>query len=186
MTYLGAKPKGRNTEQHDWFFSIGDSINDIIPEIKIFWPEAAKTKKFHIDSYRQVTYEKGYIIYLEPRIEEDKNLAHEWRPFFINLGGYKKDVAGEFHYPDLYIAENKQSAIEMAKQTAFFQHTGYEGAPSHIDDKYGIGVDDLYDIEDMLPKEVRKNYRIRIIKATGKCLKDEIYSGFQLLSKFEK
>ena len=68
MTYLGAKPKGRNTEQHDWFFSIGDSINDIIPEIKIFWPEAAKTKKFHIDSYRQVTYEKGYIIYLEPSL----------------------------------------------------------------------------------------------------------------------
>ncbi len=48
MCYLGCKPAGRITEQHDWFFSIGDSIKDIVPDIREFWPEAAKLKKFQL------------------------------------------------------------------------------------------------------------------------------------------
>lgn len=186
MCQLGCKPKGRNTEQHDFFFSIGDSITDILSDIREFWPEAAITKNFHIDSYRQVTLEGGYVLWVKDREESDKAFEHEWRAFFINLGGYKKDEFGEFHYTGLFIAANKADAIKMAKETAFFEHTGYEGARSHIDDEYGIDVDDVYEIQDLLPETLRKKYTIMIMKAVQDHPKDEIYSGFQKLTKFEE
>lgn len=184
MCCLGCKPTGRNLEQHDTFFSIGESIVDIVPDIKQFWPEASMTEKFHIDSYRQVTYHDGYIISVKPREEADENFEHEWRPFFINLGGYKQGEFGEFHYADIFIAETKGKAVELAKQTAFFKHTGYKGAESHIDDKWGIDVDDIYDIGEILPAAIRKNYSVWVMKATDHCIPDEIHSGFNLLSKF--
>jgi hypothetical protein len=43
-------------------------------------------------------------------------------------------------------AEDKSEAINLSKQTAFFRHTGFKGATSHIDDKFGIDVDDIYEI----------------------------------------
>jgi hypothetical protein len=186
MCYLGGKPKGRLIEQHDFFFSIGDSIHDLIPEIRTAWPEAEQASKFHIDSYRQVTTEKDYIIYVEPRKGDDFKSEHEFHLFFINLGGYTEGEFGEKHYSDLCIARNKSEAIELAKKTSFFKHTGYEGAPAHVDDKWGIDVDDLYEIHDLLSKELKKDYRICILPAPGKMLKDEIHSGFQLLTKMEK
>lgn len=36
MILLGAKPKGRNIEQHDIFFGIGISIKALLPEILDF------------------------------------------------------------------------------------------------------------------------------------------------------
>ncbi len=186
MCYLGCKPQGRVTEQHDFFFSIGDTIQDIIPHIESFWPEAAATRKFHIDSYRQVVAEKGYIVSVQPREISDKTFQHEWRLFFVNLGGYKKGEFGEYHYPDLYIARDKAEAIDRAKETVFFKHCGYEGAPSHVDDKYGIDVDDFYDIEELLPAQVRNDYGIWITKAEEAVAEDEIHSGFQLLKKLKE
>jgi hypothetical protein len=40
MLLLGCKPLGRNTEQHDIFFGIADSLPELKPEILNFWPEA--------------------------------------------------------------------------------------------------------------------------------------------------
>ena len=54
-------------------------------------------------------------------------------------------------------AANKSKAIDRAKKTAFFRHTGFKGATSHIDDKYGVAVDDLYEITDILPASIKKN-----------------------------
>lgn len=48
MLMLGCKPKGRFTEQHDIFFGIGNSLKDLIPQMKIFWPEAKG--QIHIDA----------------------------------------------------------------------------------------------------------------------------------------
>ena len=46
MLLLGCKPPGRHVEQHDVFFGIAGSLDELIPEIKAFWPE---TDKIHID-----------------------------------------------------------------------------------------------------------------------------------------
>ena len=57
---LGAKPEGRHIEQHDIFFVIAESINDVKPNIQAFWPEAKD--KIHIDAWREVTLVEDYQI----------------------------------------------------------------------------------------------------------------------------
>lgn len=86
--------------------------------------------------------------------------------FFINLGGYKKNEFEEFHYKMVVASEEKSSAINLAKQTAFFKHTHFDGANSHIDDKYGIDVDDLYQIEDILDPTSKSMFQIVLSKPT--------------------
>lgn len=50
--------------------------------------------------------------------------------------------------------------MQIAKETAFYLHTGFEGAISHIDDKYGLDVDDLYEIYDILPVADKEKYSV--------------------------
>ncbi|MGH2565793.1 MAG: DUF1543 domain-containing protein, partial [Ginsengibacter sp.] len=102
--------------------------------------------------------------------------------FFINLGGYKQNEFEEYHYKMLAIGNDKGTAIQKAKGTAFYKHTGFSNAPSHVDDKYGIDVDDIYNIEDILSKDTKENYSINISEATNSYT-DEIHLGYFQLHK---
>ncbi|HWI89655.1 MAG TPA: DUF1543 domain-containing protein [Flavisolibacter sp.] len=126
MILLGCKPVGRNTEQHDLFFGIGGSLKDIKNDILDFWKEA--NGKIHIDGWREVNFVDGYQIKIIDKKETDSG-GNE-KLFFINLGGYKPNEFEEFHYKVLTIATDKGFAIQKAKQTAFYKHTGFEGAVS--------------------------------------------------------
>ena len=57
---LGCTPKGRYTEQHDIFFGIGNSLKELIPTMKDFWPEAKG--RIHIDAWQKVTSVDGFQI----------------------------------------------------------------------------------------------------------------------------
>jgi hypothetical protein len=181
MLLLGCKPLGRLIEQHDIYFTIGKSLKDIIPEITDSWPGSGD---IHLDAWREVTETDGYSISIEPRKAGEKKNDSLLKLFFINLGGYKPGEFEEYHYKMIAVAESKSAAIIQSKQTASYRHTGFKGAESHVDDKYGIDVDDLYEIEDILPGYVRKEYRIMISKtASGK--KDEWHLGYTALSKIK-
>src|SRR5688572_7875108 len=133
MILLGCKPAGRHTEQHDVFFGIGNSIKDLIPGVMNFWPQV----KLHFDGWREVTHVNGFNV----TVIEGQKIKSSAKLFFINLGGYKQNEFEEFHYKMLIAANTKGEAIMQAKKTAFFRHTGFKGANSHIDDKYGVDVD---------------------------------------------
>lgn len=164
MLLLGATPPGRNTEQHDIFFSIANSLKELIPDIIDAWPEAKN--KIHIDAWREVNSVDGYEVNVIDRTSANSTLvAQSPKLFFINLGGYKENEFDEFHYKMLIAAENKSVAIARAKQSAFYKHTGFKGANSHIDDKYGVDVDDVYQIEDILPKHLKEKYALQISSA---------------------
>ena len=62
--------------------------------------------------------------------------------FFINLGGYAKGVFEEAHHKILMATATKAEAIARAKQTDFYRTMGFKGATSHIDDKWGVDVDE--------------------------------------------
>ncbi len=180
---IGSTPKGRNTEQHDVFFGIASSIKDLVPQLKNFWPEAAET--MHVDAFKMVTNCDGYKILIKSK--EEKSIQHE-KLFFINLGGYKPQEFDEYHYRMLIVATNKGEAIKKAKETVFYKHTGFKGAPSHIDDKYGIDVDDIYAIEDVLPQETKNKFSIHIKKIISNNLieEDKLNLGYYILSKLER
>ena len=184
MLLLGCKPKNRNIEQHDIFFSIGNTIKDLIPEMMEFWPEAGT--KIHVDAWREVTYVNGYSIIIIPREEaltQSKEQQHKL--FFINLGGYKPNEFDELHYKVLTVANEKGAAIKSAMQTSFYKHTGFEGATSHIDDKYGVDVDDSYEISELLLPTIKQRYSIAITESNTSEKEDEIHLGYFNLSKIK-
>ena len=178
MLLIGASPPERNIEQHDVFFGIGDSLKDLIPDVVSFWPG---NNKLHFDAWREVSNVNGYKVEVVLKTE---NKSSPFKLFFINLGGYKQNEFEEFHYKMVIAAEDKSEAISKSKNTAFFRHTGFKGATSHIDDKYGVDVDDVYEITDILSPALKEKYTI-VVYPDIAASEDEIHLGYFKLSMFQ-
>lgn len=181
MLLLGCTPEGRHIEQHDVFFTISNRLADTIPAIIDFWKEAKED--IHVDAWREVKNVDGYKIEIVNN-NSTAEIEKRNRLYFINLGGYKQNEFDEFHYKMIVVALEKGDAIRQSKQTAFYKHTGFKGAESHVDDKYGIDVDDVYSIEDILPEEIKKKYRIQISKENID-EEDELHLGYYTLEKLK-
>ncbi len=179
MLLIGCSPAGRHTEQHDVFFGIGDSVKGLLPDVVAFWPETKG--KLHLDAWREVTAVNGYKV----SVVEDPAFQSAAQLFFINLGGYKRGEFEEFHYKMVVAAADKGEAVRLSKQTAFFRHTGFKGANSHIDDKYGVDVDDIFAIRDILPSSVKSRYSLDI-QAAPDAPEDEIHLGYFRLDTVDK
>jgi hypothetical protein len=175
MVMLGCTPVGRLTEQHDIFFGIGTSLKDLVPEMKAFWPEAKG--KIHIDAWREVTSVDNHSIKISSK--EEAQSANEASLFFINLGGYKKEEFEEYHYKMLTVAKNLGIATRKVKTTTFFKHCGFEGAGvSHIDDKYGIDVDETHKVNDLLNQQYKEKYHLQISKSDQPMKEDVLHIGY--------
>jgi hypothetical protein len=179
MLMLGCRPEGRNTEQHDMFFGIGKQVSDLIPAIKAFWPEAKGN--IHVDGWREVTQVDGYQIAVVPKENGAAGSGID-KLFFLNLGGYKPGEFDEFHYKMLAVAQDQAGAVKQAKRTAFYKHTGFKGATSHIDDKFGVDVDELHEVKDILSAEEKQRYRLEI-KASESREEDVLHLGYFQLHK---
>lgn len=180
MVLLGCTPKGRLTEQHDIFFGIGTSLKELIPDMYRFWPESGK---LHVDSWREVTKVGDYAITIQEKTTEvDPNKQNE-KLFFINLGGYKPGDFEEYHYKQLVVAESMGAAVKSTKNTSFYKHYGFEGAVSHVDDKYALDADDLHNVEDVLPDTLKEKYTININPLTLPMSEDEQHIGYLKLGK---
>ena len=177
MIMLGCTPKGRFTEQHDIFFGIGSTLKELVPEMNAFWLEAKG--RIHIDAWQKVIFVDGFVIEV---VSNNEKLEQEEQLFFLNLGGYKEGEFEEYHYKVLVVAKTKAEAIKKAKQTTFYKHFGFKGAESHIDDKYGIDVDDIHNIEDILSDKFKSQYRLKITK-TNIISEDEKYIGYLKIDK---
>lgn len=181
MLLLGCKPKQRNTEQHDVFFGIGENLPDLVPSIKNFWPEGQQD--LHIDAWREVTSVDEYVISVTRKTSTaPASQSSSAKLFFINLGGYRENEFEEFHYKMLVAGADKSAAIKKSKQTAFFKHTGFKGAETHIDDKYGIDVDDIYEIPDILDESAKEQFQI-IVSPGATQGDDELHLGYFRLDK---
>jgi hypothetical protein len=165
MILLGSKAPGRHVEQHDYFFGIGHSLKDLVPEMKAFWREAGSS--LHLDGWREVTAVDGHRVKVEAR---DAGLVPQngRRLFFINLGGYQEGRFAEQHYTVLTVQESREQAFKEAKNTLFFKQntfngSGSFGASAHIDDRYALDVDDLYEIKEILAPSQKELYGIDLV-----------------------
>ncbi|WP_293743365.1 DUF1543 domain-containing protein [uncultured Pedobacter sp.] len=179
MILLGSKAPKRNVEQHDYFFGIAHSLKDLVPEIKAFWPGTGTS--LHIDGWREVNKVDDYEISIGLRDEHTLPSLHKL--FFINLGGYLTNQLYEQHHIVLSVHDERAKAIQEAKKTVFFKTNSIKGANSHIDEKYGIDVDDIYKIEDILTDESKQKYHIEIKPSSGHLPEDEIHLGYFKLDK---
>ena len=153
MVQLGGRPKGRLIEQHDIFFGVANQVRELVEDINHHWPEVKN--KWHIDSYRAITKVGNHTVKL---IESNNQTANDngLKLFFINLGGYQRGSFEEFHHKLLIVADNQKDAIKQAKQSEFYQQLTFKdkdtpfNAASHIDDKFQVDIDDIYDVNDLV------------------------------------
>lgn len=186
MVLLGANPKGRVVEQHDYFFGIADNLQQLVPALQSFWPEADTT--LHIDGWREINYVEDYQIIVAKKTDANAVADSSKQLFFINLGGYTTDFLEEQHYTMLCVQNNPMDAVKYAKTTPFFKTSSIKsskGATAHIDEKYGIDVDELYRIEDLLTKDQKENYSIVLKLTTEKYTEDELHLGYLKLNKLK-
>ena len=153
MVQLGGRPKGRLIEQHDIFFGVANEVRELIDDINQHWPEVKN--KWHIDSYRAISKVDNYAIKLVESSSEVE-CGSDLKLFFINLGGYQRGSFEEFHCKLLIVAATQADAIKQAKQSQFYKQFTYEdkdspfNAASHIDDKFEVDIDDIYNVNDLI------------------------------------
>ena len=153
MVQLGGRPKGRLIEQHDIFFGIANQVSELVDDINHHWPEVKN--KWHVDSYRAITQVDDYAIKL---VESNHQLEsyNDLKLFFINLGGYQQGSFEELHYKMLIVASSQAEAIKQAKQSEFYKQFTFKdisspfNAASHIDDKFEVDIDDIYNVNELI------------------------------------
>ncbi|MDO7744990.1 MAG: DUF1543 domain-containing protein [Pedobacter sp.] len=186
MLLLGSKAPKRNVEQHDYFFGIANSLKELVPQIKAFWPEAGNS--IHIDGWREVNRVDDYEISVMLKSNEGAGVTTDGftpvdkKLFFINLGGYQANKLEEQHYVILTVQDDRSQAVQSSKKTVFFKTNSIKGANSHIDEKYGIDVDDIYRIEEILDESQKELYKI-VITPSSALPEDEIHLGYFKLDK---
>jgi len=186
MLLLGSKAPKRNVEQHDYFFGIANSLRELVPQIKAFWPEAGNS--IHIDGWREVNRVDDYEISVMLKSNEGAGVTTDGftpvdkKLFFINLGGYQANKLEEQHYVILTVQDDRAQAVQSSKKTVFFKTNSIKGANSHIDEKYGIDVDDIYRIEEILDESQKELYSI-VITPSSALPEDEIHLGYFKLDK---
>src|SRR5690606_18428927 len=106
--------------------------------------------------------------------------------FFLNLGGYAPDQKLELHEHQLIVAKDILQAKTIAKQSKFFKEMTFKGASSHIDNKFGVDIDDIYPVGDMLPNLHKAKYSILITPINNSEVKEnEVRIGYFKLSDFK-
>ncbi|MBB3105937.1 hypothetical protein FHS24_000428 [Psychrobacter luti] len=153
MVQLGGRPKGRLIEQHDMFFGVAKQVSELIDDINQHWPEVKN--KWHIDSYRAISKVDNYAIKLVESSSQAES-PNDLKLFFINLGGYQRGSFEEFHHKLLVVADSQADAIKQAKQSEFYKQFTFKdkgssfNAASHIDDKFEVDIDDIYNVNDLI------------------------------------
>lgn len=176
---LGCRPKGRFTEQHDIFFGIGKSLKELIPSMKAFWPEAKG--QIHIDAWREVTTVDNYKIEVTTK---GTSVVSNSQLFFINLGGYKENEFEEYHYKVLAVGATLADATKKAKASAFYKHCTFKGATSHIDDKFGIDIDDAFPVKEILAPEFTESFEL-LITPMEHLEEDPLHIGYLKIDKIK-
>jgi Domain of Unknown Function (DUF1543) len=178
MVLMGANVPGRNVELHDYFFGIAPTLKDLLPNIKAAWPEAGTS--LHLDGWREINTVDSYRVSVA--LKNDTAVRGTERLFFINLGGYLQGKLEEQHYTLLTVQDDKKPAAKEAMKTLFYDQNSFKGAHSHIDERFGVDVDDMYRVDDILPTADKEQYHILIEPAEG-LAEDTIHLGYFKLDK---
>lgn len=141
IVMLGGRHARANTEVHDVVLAIGDSLEDVYPQLKNAW--FGEQKGLHIDAWAQiygVAFEgKNYQIQFT---DAAPNPADQ-KLYLLNLGGYDACEFGELHRYVLVVAQNAMVAKQLGK-VHFAQHWQKQHTDRVLDVDDCITIDQVH------------------------------------------
>ena len=141
IVMLGGRHARANTEVHDVVLAVGDSLEDVYPQLKNAW--FGEQKGLHIDAWAQiygVAFEgKNYQIQFT---DAAPNQADQ-KLYLLNLGGYDAREFGELHRYVLVVAQNAMVAKQRGK-AYFAQHWQKQHTDRVLDVDDCIAIDQVH------------------------------------------
>lgn len=141
IVMLGGRHARANTEVHDVVLAVGDSLEDIYPQLKNAW--FGEQKGLHIDAWAQiygVAFEgKNYQVQFT---DAAPNQADQ-KLYLLNLGGYDAGEFGELHRYVLVVAQNAMVAKQRGK-AYFAQHWQKQHTDRVLDVDDCIAIDQIH------------------------------------------
>lgn len=114
IVMLGGRHARANVEVHDVVLAVGDSLEEVYPQLKNAW--FGEQQGLHIDAWQKlqtlVFENKKYQIHFtdaQPNVSDQKL-------WLINLGGYDANEFGELHRYILIVAQDAIEAKAKGKQ----------------------------------------------------------------------
>ena len=141
IVMLGGRHARANTEVHDVVLAVGDSLEEIHPQLKNAW--FGELAGLHIDAWAQINgvefEHKNYQIHFS-NVQQNQS---EQKLYLINLGGYDAREFGELHRYVLVVAQNPMVAKEKGKQY-FAQHWQKQHTDRVLDVDDCIAIDQVH------------------------------------------
>lgn len=109
VVMLGGRHPRASIEVHDVLFAQADRLQDTYAQLRAAWFGSAKG--LHIDSWLEVHGVDGYRV----EFSQASPAPGALRLFFLNLGGYERQVFGEAHRYLLVVAPDKAAAKRLGK-----------------------------------------------------------------------
>ncbi len=168
IVMLGGRHARANTEVHDVILAVGDSLEEVYPQLKNAW--FGEPQGLHIDAWHQlhgVEFEnKKYQI----NFTDAQPNQTDVKLWLINLGGYDVNEFGELHRYVLVVANDVAEAKVKGKQQ-FAQHWQKPHTDRVLDVDDCIAIDHVYgryvqlveiDSAEMIEKGIWENSYITI------------------------
>lgn len=154
---LGGRALGCNIELHDVVFVVGNSLEELYPQLVNKW-FGGIPKSLHVDASVELKYVDGHEILIQSKSEQlELEKENAKKLYFANFGGYKEGFFGEFHEINFYVASSRVEALGKAKNDLC---VGLH--QQHSDDH--LIVDDLIEVGEIGP------YSLHFIPTEKECL----------------
>ena len=130
-----------NTEVHDVVLAVGDSLEEVYPQLKNAW--FGEPQGLHIDAWAKLQglkfEHKNYQIHFTNTQPNQSDM----KLWLINLGGYDAHEFGELHRYVLVVAQNAIVAKEKGK-VHFAQHWQKQHTDRVLDVDDCIAIDHVH------------------------------------------
>lgn len=114
MVMLGGRHAKANTEVHDVVMAIGESLSEVIPQLKQAW--FGESKGLHIDAWAQISGVQSQGMNYQIQFSDAAPSVLDEKLYLINLGGYSLNAFGELHSYHLVVASDAVIAKQLGKQ----------------------------------------------------------------------
>ena len=141
IVMLGGRHARANTEVHDVVLAIGDSLEEVYPQLKQAW--FGEQKGLHIDAWAQINGVEFEGEKYQIQFSNAQPNSSEQKLFLINLGGYDVREFGELHRYILVVAQNAMVAKQRGK-AYFAQHWQKQHTDRVLDVDDCIAIDQVH------------------------------------------